>query len=174
MTWNDTPGAAILKRRQWEDIPSPDFLMNQQGWFSGKNVGDLDSVPGYYGATLSVQFPQNAPAIKRIRKARAEHNLKTHGVLVTPFEKRLEALRQSVMFAPKPKRPENVSKARGVAFKYAGERGAQYGARQVDELALYPKLARIFSHGGGGNVRMLERMQRGDRRDKIPGVSRGV
>jgi hypothetical protein len=175
MTWNDTPGSAILKRRQFEDVPAFDFLMHQQGpFFSGKSVGDLDSVPGYYGATASVKFVQNAQAMKQIRKARAAHNIQKYGVLATPFEKRLEALRSSVMFAPKAPRAPNVSKARGYAFKYAGEVGARFGAREIDRLSVLPVLKKILAHNKGGRVVDLPHRQRQNGaiipRDPIAGV----
>jgi hypothetical protein len=160
MTWNDSPGSAILKRRQFEDIPPYDFLMHQQGpLFSGKLVGDLDSVPGYYGATRDVQFPQNAKAIQNIQKSRKIYNMKTYGVLATPFEKRIEAFRASAA-APKPKREPNVSKARGNAFKFAGEFGARYGARQIDNINFLPNFKRLFQYNNQGRFLDLPRYTR--------------
>lgn len=158
--WNDTPGSAILKRRQFEDIPPGDFLMTQQGpLFSGKLVGDLDSVPGYYGATKDVHTVQNAKAIQNIKKSRAKYNMETYGVLATPFEKRLEAFRASAE-APKPVRQPNVSKARGNAFKFAGEFGARYGARQIDNINFIPNFRRFFSYNNSGRFHDLPRYRR--------------
>lgn len=159
MMWNDTPGSAILKRRQFEDIPPADFLMTQQGpLFSGKHVGDLDSVPGYYGATLDVRLPQNAPAIQNLRKSRQKFNMQTYGVLATPFEKRLEAFKAAAV-APRVRQP-NVSKARGNAFKFAGEFGARYGARQIDDINFIPNFKRFFSYNNTGRFRDLPRYRR--------------
>ena len=155
MTWTDTPGSTILKRRQYESIPSPDFLMQQQGpYFSGKLVGDLDSVAGYYGATTDVKFVQNAAAIKNIRKARAKYNLETYGVLALPFEKRLEAFRASAALRPAPPvRTPNVSQARGNAFKFAGELGARFGAKEIDRRDFIPSLRRLFAYDNNGKFR---------------------
>lgn len=162
MTWNDTPGSAILKRRQFEDIPPRDFLMLQQGpYFTGKLVGDLDSVPGYYGATTDVQFVQNATAIKKIRTARQKFNLETYGVLALPFEKRLEAYRAAAALAPKPAvRKPNVSEARGNAFKFAGALGARFGARQIDDRNFIPSVKRMFAYNNSGVLRDLPRRVR--------------
>jgi hypothetical protein len=170
MTWNDTPGSAILKRRQFEDIPPSDFLMLQQGpLFSGKLVGDLDSVPGYYGATTDVQFVQNASAIKKLRKTRAQYNLDTYGVLALPFEKRLEAYRASAALAPKhPVRQPNVSKARGNPFKFAGAYGARFGARQIESANFIPSIKKLFAYNNSGVLREQPFRRR------APGNSRGA
>jgi len=66
----ETPGSAILQMRQIADTPDRDFLLNQQGLFSGKSEGDLDSVPGYYGGTASYKFVQNARALNQHRVQR--------------------------------------------------------------------------------------------------------
>jgi len=66
----ETPGSAILQMRQIADTPDRDFLLNQQGLFSGKSEGDLDSVPGYYGGTASYKFVQNAKALNQHRVQR--------------------------------------------------------------------------------------------------------
>jgi hypothetical protein len=162
LMWNDTPGSEILKNRQFEDVPSPDFLMLQQGpYFSGKLVGDLDSVPGYYGATTDVQFVQNAAAIKNIRIQRKKHNLETYGVLALPFEKRLEAYREAAALRPPPKvREPNVSKARGNPYKFAGQFGARFGARQIDSRAVIPGAKRLFAYNNSGVLRELPRRVR--------------
>lgn len=155
MMWNDTPGSTILKRRQYEDIPSPNFLMEQQGpYFSGKLVGDLDSIPGYYGATTDVKFVQNAAAVKNIRKARAKYNLETFGVLALPFEKRLDAYRASAALRPSPSvRKPNVSEARGNAFKFAGELGARFGAKEIERRDFIPSLKRLLAYDNSGKFR---------------------
>jgi len=44
--------------------------MHQQGLFSGKTEGDLESIPGYYGGTASYQFVQNAKALNQHRVVR--------------------------------------------------------------------------------------------------------
>lgn len=162
MTWNDTPGSEILKLRQFEDIPPRDFLMLQQGpYFSGKLVGDLDSIPGYYGATTDVQFVQNAAAIKNLRTQRKKYNLETYGVLALPFEKRLEAYRAAAALRPKAEvRQPNVSKARGNAFKFAGQFGARFGARQIDSRTFIPDVKRLFAYNNNGVLRGLQRRVR--------------
>lgn len=176
LTWNDTPGSAILVRRQIEDSPPPDYLMLQQGpYFSGKLVGDLDSVPGYYGATTDVQFVQNAAAIKNIRVQRKKYNLDTYGVLALPFEKRLEAYRAAAELAPKPEEREpNVSKARGNAFKFAGQFGARFGARQIDDRNFVPSVKRLFAYNNSGVLRDLPRRLRPRRDDRGPMVGQAA
>lgn len=135
MTWNDTAGSAILKRRQFEDVPRKNFLMHQQGLFSGKTVGDLDSVPGYYGGTASIRFVQNAHAIRNIKKTRVKYNLQQYGKVSAPFEKRLEAYRIAAdLHKPATGRPMVVSAARGPSFKYAGQYGARYSPLQAQKI----------------------------------------
>lgn len=131
VTWNDTPGSTILKLRQFEDIPEYDFLMHPQGFFSGKTVGDLHSVPGYYGATTDKRFVQNARAVTNIRRSHAKHNVQRYGTLSAPFEKRLEAYRAAALLRPKEERPVLKSKAHGPRFKFADQYGARFSPRQV-------------------------------------------
>jgi len=68
--WLETPGSQVLFKRQLQDAPEPDYLMHLQGLFSGKTVGSLDSVPGYYGGTASYKWVQNAKALNQIRRTR--------------------------------------------------------------------------------------------------------
>jgi len=131
VTWNDTPGSTILMLRQYEDIPAYDFLMHPQGFFSGKTVGDLYSVPGYYGATTDKRFVQNARAVTNIRRSHAKHNVQRYGTLSAPFEKRLEAYRAAALLRPKVERPMLKSKAHGPRFKFADQYGARFSPRQV-------------------------------------------
>lgn len=134
VTWNDTPGSTILMLRQYEDIPAYDFLMHPQGFFSGKTVGDLHSVPGYYGATTDKRFVQNARAVTNIRKSHAKHNVQRYGTLSAPFEKRLEAYRAAALLRPKVEkvdRPMLKSKAHGPRFKFSDQYGARFSPRQV-------------------------------------------
>jgi hypothetical protein len=94
----ETPGSAILQMRQIADTPDKDFLMNQQGLFSGKTEGDLDSVPGYYGGTASYKFVQNAKALNQHRVQRYVKSMRREEMAVerllpslTPSETRVAA-----------------------------------------------------------------------------------
>tara|TARA_R110000868_G_scaffold85730_6_gene240984 strand:- start:950 stop:1555 length:606 start_codon:yes stop_codon:yes gene_type:complete len=94
----ETPGSAILQMRQIADTPDKDFLMNQQGLFSGKTEGDLDSVPGYYGGTASYKFVQNAKALNQHRVQRYMKSTRREEMAVerllpslTPSETRVAA-----------------------------------------------------------------------------------
>jgi hypothetical protein len=118
----EAPPAAILKALQFEDIPDREFLMKQQGFFSGKTEGDLDSVPGYYGGTASYKFVQNAKALNKQRVQRHLKSLRHEETAVerilpslTPSEARINAYKaaQGVRSAKSPLK----GLARGVALK---------------------------------------------------------
>lgn len=68
------PGSEILWGRSEANRPDRNFLLHQQGFFSGKTEGDLDSVPGFYGGTASYRFVQNAKALNKLRVNRAYKN----------------------------------------------------------------------------------------------------
>jgi hypothetical protein len=72
--------------------------MKQQGLFSGKTEGDLDSVPGYYGGTASYKFVQNAKAlnqhrVQRYMKSVVQDTQSVERILpsLTPSEARISA-----------------------------------------------------------------------------------
>jgi hypothetical protein len=118
----ETPGSAILKNRQIADTPDRDFLMNQQGLFSGKTEGDLDSVPGYYGGTASYKFVQNARAlnqhrVQRFLKSSRREDMAVERLLptLTPSETRIAAYKaaQGIRGVKPP------SEARGAKLKEA-------------------------------------------------------
>ena len=146
--WNEIPGSKILHALCAESTPNrDDYLMEQQGFFSGKNEGDLDSVPGYYGATASYRFVQNARALTQhrvVRHLRATRDMAGSEAPVqlmpylTPSEARVAAYEnaKAVLDA----KPELQGPARGEAFKYAGEFGAQKRTRLVvPKVAEQPK-----------------------------------
>jgi hypothetical protein len=118
----ETAPAAILKYIQMEDMPDrANYLMNQQGLFSGKTEGDLDSVPGYYGGTASYKFVQNARAMNQTRVQRHLKSLRQEERAVerilpslTPSEARVNAYKQAQRFrSAKPLK----GPTRGVALK---------------------------------------------------------
>lgn len=150
---NEAPGSEILKYRQAGDTPASDYLMTlPQGMFSGKAVGDLDSVPGYYGGTASYKFVQNAHALNQARLIRhfefgeeeEEEELTPSeldaikqdalsGIVLptlTPSESRIEAYEAAKRMG---QRPPLKGPARGYKYKVAD----QYGARKQ------PKFRRI-------------------------------
>jgi hypothetical protein len=111
------------------DTPDREYLMNLQGLFSGKTVGDLDSVPGYYGGTASYKFVQNARSLKQHRSVRrkmaktdaeqASVNLQSH---LTPSDTRVAAFNAARSSSLKKKAVKG--EARGSKFKFQGELGA--------------------------------------------------
>jgi len=129
------PGSYVLMHAQIQERPHRDFLMHQQGFMSGKTVGDLDSVPGYYGGTASYKFVQNAQHLNQMRvtryklsRALGEHH-DEYGRVVsdTPAAKlRSEALAvaKAVPFVP------YSSVGPDMAFKEAGEYGAYLGTHR--------------------------------------------
>ena len=119
----ETPGSAILKDRQIADTPDRDFLMHQQGLFSGKTEGDLDSVPGYYAGTASYKFVQNARAlnqhrVQRYLKSSRREDMAVERLLptLTPSETRIAAYKAAQgIRGVKP----SPSEARGTKLKEA-------------------------------------------------------
>lgn len=119
----ETPGSAILKDRQIADTPDRDFLMHQQGLFSGKTEGDLDSVPGYYAGTASYKFVQNARAlnqhrVQRYLKSSRREDMAVERLLptLTPSETRIAAYKAAQgIRGVKP----SSSEARGTKLKEA-------------------------------------------------------
>lgn len=119
----ETPGSAILTNRQIADTPDRDFLMHQQGLFSGKTEGDLDSVPGYYAGTASYKFVQNARAlnqhrVQRYLKSSRREDMAVERLLptLTPSETRIAAFKAAQgIRGVKP----SSSEARGTKLKEA-------------------------------------------------------
>lgn len=156
----EAPGSEILKFRQMGDTPERDYLMHLQGLFSGKATGDLDSVPGYYGATTSYRFVQNAHALNQhrlvryldgedevaaIRKSREENarlSSATDDLLdfmkpillksgLTPSLTRIDAYKAA---RDSRKRKTVKGLARGPKLKKAGEFGARAEPKYRDPL----------------------------------------
>jgi hypothetical protein len=124
----ETAPAAILFARQYEERPADDFLLTQQGFFSGKSEGDLDSVPGFYGGTASYKFVQNIKALQqhrvvRYRQAKREHD-RVVGIRPTlmPSEARIEAYNKAR--GADEAKPVLKGTPRGPVFKRADEFGA--------------------------------------------------
>jgi hypothetical protein len=142
---SEIPGSLILKGRQFEDVPDRDFLMHQQGLFSGKTVGDLDSVPGYYGGTASYKFVQNAHVFKQHRRVRyrdqtainAESGVKLAPTL-RPSEVRIAAYKLAKLAHMK---PPLKGPAQGESFRVAGE----FGAMRLPRL-MYPRVGTQKGH----------------------------
>jgi len=147
--WFETPGSAILFARQEEERPNKDFLMNQQGLFSGKTEGDLDSVPGYYGGTASYKWVQNAKVLNQHRIARyrkhgyegSAYSVKSH---LTPSETRIAAYKASRSMKPVLKGP-----ARGRELKHANEFGAYY---KREQKKIENKKPSAFQMDSNGNI----------------------
>ena len=149
--WNSIPGSEILVTRQIAERPYRDFLMHQQGFLSGKTEGDLDSVPGFYGATRSYKWVQNAKAlqqhrIKRVEQGRVlgrhydEYGRYTKQDALVVRASAFKAAR-AVPFTP------YSSMAQGIAYKRAGEHGA-YFAETYKPRTLEEELA---TKGGFSN-----------------------
>lgn len=124
-SWLETPGSKVLFARQLEDAPESDFLMHQQGLFSGKAVGTLDSVPGYYGGTASYKWVQNAKALNQIRRTRnmltpeaPERDAPELLPTLMPNEARTAAYKAAK--AVKDAMPGVKTPARGTLYKTAG------------------------------------------------------
>ena len=118
----ETPGSAILVTRQIADTPDRDFLMHQQGLFSGKTEGDLDSVPGYYAGTASYKFVQNARALNQHRVQRYLKSTRREDMAVerllptlTPSETRIAAYKAAQGI----RGVKQQSEARGAKLKEA-------------------------------------------------------
>ncbi len=128
--WNSIPGSEILVTRQIAERPHRDFLMHQQGFLSGKTEGDLDSVPGYYGATRSYKWVQNAKALQqhRVKRVEQDRTLGRHYDEYGRYTKQDALVVRAAAFkaaASVPFTPYS-SMARGVAYKHAGEYGAYF------------------------------------------------
>ena len=160
---SEVPGSEILMSRQIEERPHRDFLMHQQGFFSGKTEGDLDSVPGYYGGTASYKFVQNAKHLNQLRVTRYKTNYvlgehyDEYGRVVSdsPAAKlRAEAL---AVAKAVPSTPYS-SVGPDMAFKRAGEHGAyvpsmfnmQYAGDHGAFAVPSPHLAGISAKTRGG------------------------
>jgi hypothetical protein len=137
---SELPGSLILKGRQFADVPDKDFLMHQQGLYSGKTVGDLDSVPGYYGGTASYKFVQNAHVFRQHRRVRYRDQMAINassGITVAPTlrpsDVRIAAYKLAKLAHAN---PPLKGPAHGERFKVAGE----FGAMRIPRL-IAPKVA---------------------------------
>lgn len=154
LLWYETPGSEILHVRIAQDAPDRDnYLMEQQGFFSGKNEGDLDSVPGYYGATASYKFVQNARALTQHRVVRHARAVKAGAEApvqllpyLTPSEARVAAYEnaKAVLDA----KPVLEGPARGEKFKFAGEFGAIKKPKLITPKIEAPKGKFVRDHIG--------------------------
>lgn len=124
--WFETPGSAILFARQEHERPD---LMHQQGLFSGKTVGHLDSVPGFYGGTKSYKWVQNTRATTQHRLVRVVRGLEGDverdlmRPTLAPSAARIAAYKHAKAISES--RPTLRGPARGPSnIKYAGEFGA--------------------------------------------------
>jgi hypothetical protein len=122
--WFETPGSAILFARQEHERPD---LMHQQGLYSGKTVGDLDSVPGFYGGTKSYKWVQNTRATTQHRIVRVKRGLEgdEERIMLTPTlgpsAARIAAYKHAKAISES--RPTLRGPAQGPKIKYAGEFG---------------------------------------------------
>jgi len=128
----EAPGSAILMGAKIRNRPHRDYLMRQQGLFSGKTEGDLDSIPGYYGGTASIRFVQNAKAVNQHRvlrylKTKAEQQSTLHlPPTLAPSAKRIEAYKNAKSLLNSKKLLKGP--ARGPLLKEHGPYGAKKGA----------------------------------------------
>jgi len=166
----EAPGSEVLKYRQMGDTPEPEYLMHLQGFFSGKSVEDLDSVPGYYGGTASYQFVQNAYALNQHRVLRhlmgdevddnnggvpaVPPTLQSH---LTPSAARIEAYEHARAVS---KRPDLRGPPRGYAYKQQGAEGASRRALRKGSWKKNTNGDWIFTPGEMTD-RMFEKRRKG-------------
>ena len=140
------PGSEILWGRSEANRPDRNFLLHQQGFFSGKTEGDLDSVPGFYGGTASYRFVQNAKAMNKLRVSRAYKNA---------------ALLNAPRNAPKLEHGLAPSAARVAAYQEARKRSLRKvfksKARGKEEKRAFAELHRVLPTAGGDVQRHIGR-----------------